>query len=82
MEQEIRWLLEEKYRGKLTPQAKRDIAKLKKGEHVDYLIGWKPFLNCTIDLRYKPLIPRVETEYWADPSRSSASRGFSRGDER
>ena len=56
MEQEIRWLLEEKYKGKLTPQAKKDIAKLKKGEHVDYLIGWKPFLNCAIDLRYKPLI--------------------------
>ena len=66
MEQEIRWLLEEKYKGKLTPQAKKDIAKLKKGEHVDYLIGWKPFLNCAIDLRYKPLIPRVETEYWAE----------------
>ncbi|MDO8577509.1 MAG: HemK family protein methyltransferase [Candidatus Wildermuthbacteria bacterium] len=66
MEQEIRWLLEEKHKGKLTPQAKRDIAILKKGEHLDYVIGFVEFLGCKIDLRYKPLIPRTETEYWAE----------------
>ena len=66
MEQEIQWLLEEKYKRKLTPNARKDIARLKRGEHLDYVIGWKPFLNCTIDLRYKPLIPRVETEYWIE----------------
>ena len=63
---EIRWLLEEKYQGKKTPAFLRDLKRLKKGEHIDYLIEWKSFLNCKIDLRYRPLIPRVETEYWAE----------------
>lgn len=62
-EKEIRWLLEEKYQGQLTPEAKRDINKLKRGFPLDYLIGNKPFLNTTIDLRFHPLIPREETEF-------------------
>lgn len=64
MEKEMKWLLKEKYNSKLTPLAWEDIYKLRKGEHVDYLIGFKYFLNCKIDLSKKPLIPRSETEYW------------------
>jgi HemK-like putative methylase len=57
-------LLQEKYQGKLTRAATRDIAKLQKGEHVDYLIGFVEFAGCCIDVSQKPLIPRPETEYW------------------
>lgn len=64
LEREARWLLEEKYQGKLTKAAKRDIARLKAQEPIDYLIGFAEFAGCAIDLSQKPLIPRPETEYW------------------
>lgn len=64
LKQEVVWLLNEKYGGQLTDRAKKDITRLEKGEPVDYIIGHKNFCGCRVDLRYKPLIPRNETEHW------------------
>lgn len=79
LKQEIRWLLEEKYRGERTAAAESDIKKLEKGEHVDYVIGWVDFLGCRIDLSQKPFIPEPETEYWVEKAISQITEGSKRG---
>lgn len=64
--QEENWLLRDKYHGRRGADFYRDLNKLKRGVPVDYLIGWKDFLGCRIDLSQKPFIPRIETEYWVE----------------
>jgi len=63
---EKRWLLEEKYHGEISESYQKDVELLEKGMPLAYIIGNIPFYNCTIDLEYKPLIPRAETEYWVN----------------
>jgi len=65
---QIAWLIRDKYHGQKPTATKlnSDLARLKKGEPIDYVIGWKEFLGCHIDLSKKPLIPREETEYWTE----------------
>ncbi|MFW0871224.1 MAG: HemK family protein methyltransferase [Patescibacteria group bacterium] len=62
--QEHYWLLTEKYNGVATPEYYNDVVRLESGMPVDFLIGYREFLNCPIDLSYRPLIPRNETEFW------------------
>lgn len=64
MDREIEWLRQEKYDGQDTESFRADCHRLAAGEPLAYLIGHIPFLETTIDLASRPLIPRSETEYW------------------
>lgn len=60
------WLLQEKYHFQKCANFYQDLRRIKKGEPIDYVIGFKQFLNCHIDLSLRPFIPREETEYWVE----------------
>lgn len=63
---ELHWLQQEKYGGTTPPAFFNDKKRLESGEPLDYIIGSKPFLGCAIDLTFRPLIPRTETENWVE----------------
>ncbi len=64
MTRDEEWLLNEKYLGERTDEFFADCERLKTGEPLAYVIGHTPFLDTTISLLSRPLIPRTETEYW------------------
>ena len=69
-------LLRDKYKGVPTESYKQDLERLARGEPLDYLIGWKPFLGTCIMLNHRPLIPREETEYWVSQAIQQARRVY------
>ncbi len=64
--QEIKWLLQEKYHGEKSDAFFADGDRLAAGEPLAYIIGHVPFLDCEVYLDSHPLIPRPETEYWTE----------------
>lgn len=66
MDKEQAWLLREKYNGEKSPAFFTDCKRLALGEPLGYLIGHVPFLDTTIHLDSRPLIPRPETEFWVE----------------
>lgn len=57
-------LLREKYAGETTPEYAADCERLRAGEPYEYVLGYTDFLGATIDLSYRPMIPRPETAFW------------------
>jgi HemK-like putative methylase len=66
MTRDEQWLLKEKYNGQKTMSFLADCERLTNGEPLAYVIGHIPFLNTTIHLTSRPLIPRTETEFWTE----------------
>lgn len=63
---EKKQLLRDKYADIPSSAYETDLARLASGEPLAYVIGWMPFLGLRIRLDSKPLIPRPETEWWAE----------------
>ncbi len=59
-------LIREKYHGNSHADLKEDLKRLAEGEPLAYVIGNVPFLGLSLDLSSRPLIPRVETEWWTE----------------
>ena len=78
--QEVAWLLKEKYKDVESEAFYADCAQLEAGVPLGYLIGHVPFLDCTIYLDSHPLIPRPETEYWTEKAIDTIKTSSTRQD--
>ncbi|HEY0979269.1 MAG TPA: HemK/PrmC family methyltransferase [Candidatus Paceibacterota bacterium] len=56
----------DKYDGDPAADLSEDLARLRAGEPLAYVIGWIPFLGLRVGLSSRPLIPRPETEWWTE----------------
>lgn len=64
---DVEALVREKHSGdREAPGVAEDLARLAAGEPLAYVIGDQPFLGLSISLGSRPLIPRPETEWWAE----------------
>jgi release factor glutamine methyltransferase len=57
-------VLTEKYHGLESTEYRSDCARIDAHEPWEYILGYADFLDCKIDLSYKPMIPRDETAHW------------------
>jgi release factor glutamine methyltransferase len=57
-------VLREKYDGVESDAYRADSARIDAHEPWEYILGYAEFLDCTIDLSYKPMVPRDETAHW------------------
>jgi|CXWL01.1.fsa_nt_gi release factor glutamine methyltransferase len=57
-------VLAEKYGGIESDDYRVDCARIDAHEPWEYILGYTDFLDCRIDLSYKPMIPRDETAFW------------------
>ena len=79
-QKETEWLIRDKYAGNRSVDLADDLRRLRLGEPVDYVIGWKEFLGVKVDLSWRPLIPRLETEYWVNECLENIPKGSPFGD--
>lgn len=63
-EDKVSGLRIKKYKGRETKDFLNDVILLAKGEAYEYLLGEVNFCGAKIDLSFRPMIPRFETEYW------------------
>lgn len=57
-------VLREKYGGVESDAYLADCARIDAHEPFEYILGYADFLDCRIDLSYKPMVPRDETAHW------------------
>jgi release factor glutamine methyltransferase len=59
-------VLQEKYGGIESDDYRADCARIDAHEPWEYILGYADFLDCKIDLSYKPMVPRDETAFWVE----------------